>query len=87
MLFFLLHPQKHIRFLRKGFRCPNDFGGRVRRQIDFGLSGSTPVDKIKAQTVFLGKGFWCPNDFGWLDTPATGKLDFTKIVKSRSRFF
>ena len=42
----------------------NDFGGRVRRLIDFGLSGATPVDKINTKIVFLSKGFWYANDFG-----------------------
>ena len=36
----------------------------VRRLIDFGLSGATPVDKINTKIVFVGKGFWGANDFG-----------------------
>ena len=40
-----------IGFSRKGFWGANDFGGRVRRQIDFGLSGSIPVDKSNVLEV------------------------------------
>ena len=40
-----------IVFLGKGFWGANDFGGRVRRPIDFGLSGSTPVDKSNVLEV------------------------------------
>ena len=42
---------KKIIFLGKGFWNANDFGGRVRRLIDFGLSGSTPVDKSNVLEV------------------------------------
>ena len=37
--------------LHKGFWGANDFGGRVRRQIDFKLSGSIPVNKSSVLEV------------------------------------